>query len=53
MGQAIASPGASAIGAFFNISATNTRIDVMTPTRPETFANGNQLRITGTYESAT
>jgi hypothetical protein len=53
MGQMVISPGATTTSAFFNLSATNTRIDFMTPTRPETFANGSQLRITGTYESAT
>ncbi|MFF4536536.1 hypothetical protein [Streptomyces aureus] len=53
MGQMIISPAASTTSAFFNLSTTNSRIDFMTPTRPETFANGSQLRITGTYESAT
>ncbi|MCX4596080.1 hypothetical protein OG819_42465 [Streptomyces sp. NBC_01549] len=51
MGQMVISPGASTTSAFFNLSTTNTRIDFMTPARPETFANGSQLRITGTYES--
>jgi hypothetical protein len=53
MGQTVISPGATSTSAFFNLSTTNSRIDFMTPTRPETFANGSQLRITGTYESAT
>lgn len=52
-GQMVISPGASTTSAFFNLSTTNARIDFMTPTRPETFANGSQLRITGVYESAT
>jgi hypothetical protein len=52
-GQNVVSPGATTTGAFFNLSTTNSRVDFMTPTRPETFANGSQLRITGTYESAT
>jgi hypothetical protein len=47
------SPSASTLAAFFPISATNTRVDFMTPTRPETFANGSQLRLTCVYESAT
>ncbi|MFE9432844.1 hypothetical protein [Streptomyces sp. NPDC006640] len=53
MGQLIISPAATTAAPFFNLSTTNSRIDFMTPTRPETFANGSQLRITGTYESAT
>jgi hypothetical protein len=53
MGQMVISPAATTTSAFFNLSTTNSRIDFMTPTRPETFANGSQLRITGTYESAT
>jgi len=53
MGQMVISPAASTTSAFFNLSTTNTRIDFMNPTRPETFANGSQLRITGTYESST
>lgn len=53
MGQMVISPAAATTSAFFNLSTTNSRIDFMTPTRPETFANGSQLRITGTYESAT
>jgi hypothetical protein len=52
MGQMVISPAAVTTSAFFNLSTTNSRIDFMTPTRPETFANGSQLRITGTYESA-
>lgn len=53
MGQLIISPAATTAAPFFNLSTTNSRIDFMTPTRPETFANGSALRITGTYESAT
>jgi hypothetical protein len=53
MGQLIISPAATTAAPFFNLSTTNSRIDFMTPTRPETFANGSQLRITGAYESAT
>lgn len=47
------SPGASTLAPFFPISSTNTRTDFMTNTRPETFVNGTQLRLTFTYESAT
>ena len=53
MGQMVISPAATTTSAFFNLSTTNSRIDFMTPTRPEAFANGSQLRVTGTYESAT
>ena len=51
-GQLVISPAATTAAPFFNLSTTNVRIDFMTPTRPETFANSSALRITGTYESA-
>ncbi|MDG9717394.1 hypothetical protein [Streptomyces sp. DH24] len=51
-GQIIISPNATTTSPFFNISATNTRVDFMTPTRPETLAAGAQLRIDFVYESA-
>jgi hypothetical protein len=36
-----------------SISGTNTKIDFMTATRPETLASGAQVRLTFVYESAT
>lgn len=52
-GETVISPTATTTSPFLNISTTNVRITQMSPTVPETFANGSQLRITGTYESAT
>jgi hypothetical protein len=52
VGQVVVSPGATTTSPFFPISATNTRTDFQTPTRPEAFANGSQLRMTFTYEAA-
>ncbi|MER6435417.1 hypothetical protein ABT275_03510 [Streptomyces sp. NPDC001185] len=52
-GEINISPGATTLAAFFPLSPTNSRIDFMTPTRPETLATGAQLRITFQYESAT
>lgn len=52
-GQTVLSPGATAFAPFFSQSATNTRLSGQTPSAPETFANGSQLRMTGVYESAT
>lgn len=52
-GQINISPAASTLAPFFNLSTTNSRIDFMTPTRPETLANTAQLRLTFEYESAT
>jgi hypothetical protein len=53
LGETVISPAASNTSAFFATSATNTRAAFWSPTAPETFANGSQIRITGTYESAT
>lgn len=52
-GQIVLSPAAAAYAPFFPLSATNTRVGGQTPTQPETFANGAQLRMTGIYESTT
>jgi hypothetical protein len=51
-GQIIISANATTCSAFFPISSTNTRIDFMNPTRPETLAAGAQLRLTFVYEAA-
>jgi hypothetical protein len=53
LGETVISPAASNTSAFFATSATNTRAAFWSPGVPETFANGSQIRITGTYESAT
>jgi hypothetical protein len=52
VGEIVISPNATTTSPFFNISATNTRVDFMTPTRPETLAAGAQLRLTFVYEAA-
>ncbi|RSN64045.1 hypothetical protein DMH12_04545 [Streptomyces sp. WAC 04229] len=51
-GQLVLSPGATQFAAFSNISATNTRIDFVSGTMPETLASGSQLRMTFMYEAA-
>ncbi|MEU2062911.1 hypothetical protein [Streptomyces sp. NPDC013455] len=51
-GSIVISPNASNCSAFLSTSSTNTRIDFMTPTRPETLAAGAQVRLTFVYESA-
>jgi hypothetical protein len=51
-GQIIVSPNATNISPFFPITATNTRVDFLTATRPEALVAGTQLRMTFTYEAA-
>ncbi|MGW1609404.1 hypothetical protein ACWCQZ_08400 [Streptomyces sp. NPDC002285] len=52
VGEIVISPNATTTSPFFNISTTNTRVDFMTNTRPETIAAGAQVRLTFVYESA-
>ncbi|MFD9047693.1 hypothetical protein [Streptomyces zaomyceticus] len=52
-GQVIVSPGASGIGAFFPASAAVSNYSSAASAVPFAWASGNELRITGTYESAT
>lgn len=52
-GQLVVTPAATTINLFFPPSSSDTRLFFHTPSVPETMANGTQLRITGTYESAT
>ncbi|MGW3024839.1 hypothetical protein [Streptomyces sp. NPDC001221] len=52
-GQVVISPNATTISAFLSISSTNTRIDFLSGTVPETLASGAQIRLTFLYESAT
>ena len=52
-GQIVISPNATGTSPFVPITATNTRVDFMTATRPETLAAGAQVRLTFVYESAT
>lgn len=51
-GQFVISPNQSASNPFFSTASGDSRLAGMTPTVPETFANGSQLRITVTYEAA-
>jgi hypothetical protein len=51
-GTAVLAGNATTLSAFFNITNTNTRVDFMNATRPETIASGHQVRITFFYESA-
>lgn len=52
LGQVVVSAGATTTSAFFPTSATPAKAGFMTPTTPETFSSGDQLRITFTYEAA-
>ncbi|MFI8294430.1 hypothetical protein ACIGCZ_00635 [Streptomyces nigra] len=52
VGEIVISPNATNTSPFFNITTTNTRVDFMTATRPETLASGAQLRLTFVYEAA-
>lgn len=52
-GQIVISPNATTTSPFFPKSATESNVDFQTPTRPETFANGSQLRMTFQYEALT
>lgn len=51
-GQYLVSPGFSSASPSFPASATNTRHSLWSPTVPETFASGSQMRITVVYEGA-
>lgn len=51
-GQIVIGSGASNCSAFFPLTATNTRIDFLTATVPETLAATNQVRLTFMYEAA-
>ncbi|MHB9862195.1 hypothetical protein [Streptomyces sp. YIM S03343] len=51
-GTIVVSSAATTVGAFIPISATNTRSDFLTATRPETLASGAQVRLTFMYEAA-
>jgi hypothetical protein len=53
LGETVISPGVATTSAFFPSSGTNTKAAFWQPGTPETFANGSQIRITGSYESAT
>lgn len=53
VGGIVISPNATTCSAFFPITATNTRVDFATASRPETLASGAQIRLTFAYESAT
>jgi hypothetical protein len=51
-GTTIISSGATTISPFVPISATNTRSDFITNTRPETLASGAQIRLLAIYDAA-
>lgn len=51
-GTIVISSAAASVGAFFPITATNTRSDFCTATRPETLAATAQIRMTFLYEAA-
>lgn len=51
-GQVPVASGQSTVSPFFPTSSTDNRLTNMTPTVPETFANGSQLRMILTYEAA-
>lgn len=50
-GQFVISPTNTAGQPFFPFTSADCRIRAMTPTQPNTFASGNQLRITAVYEA--
>lgn len=52
-GQIVITPAATTFGNFFPASSGDSRLAFHTPSVPEAMANGTQLRITGSYESAT
>lgn len=52
-GQVVIATGVNTISNFFPASSSDNRLAFHTPSVPEAMANGTQLRITGTYESAT
>jgi hypothetical protein len=51
-GQLVVSPNATSFAAFSNISSTNTRIDFVSSTLPDTLASGSHIRLTFFYEAA-
>lgn len=51
-GQCVISSGATTTSPFFPPSETNVAIDFMSPTQPELFRSGDQLRLTLVYETA-
>lgn len=53
LGQTVISPGVSTTSAFFPTSGGNSKAAFWQASSPEAMANGTQIRITGTYESAT
>lgn len=52
-GQVVIATGVNTISNFFPTSSSDNRLAFHTPSVPEAMANGTQLRITGSYESAT
>ncbi|WP_230396170.1 hypothetical protein [Streptomyces blattellae] len=52
VGGIVISSAASTVSPFVPISATNTRTDFITSTRPETLASGAQIRLSFVYEAA-
>ena len=52
-GQVVIASGVATISNFFATSSSDNRLAFHTPSVPEAMANGSQLRITGSYESAT
>lgn len=51
-GQIVVTPSATTINLFFPASSGDSRLAFHQPSVPEAMANGHQLRITGTFESA-
>ncbi|MFE6482390.1 hypothetical protein ACFVGN_05545 [Streptomyces sp. NPDC057757] len=52
VGGVVISSASSTVSPFVAISATNTRTDFVTNTRPETLASGAQIRMSFMYETA-
>lgn len=52
-GQVVISSGSTTCSPFFPPSETNVGLDFMSPTQPENFHSGDQLRLTLMYEAAT
>lgn len=51
-GQVVISSGATTTSPFFPPSETNVSLDFMSPTQPENFRSGDQLRMTLVFETA-
>lgn len=51
-GQTLIIPNSSVTTLFFSTNTTTTTLSAMTGTVPVTLASGNQLRMTGLYETA-